>query len=75
MNTILCLVLILVVLYFINKNIIKENFATFNVPPGTDPATADAIGKAQEVGAQMCSNAELDHANPQARKKHNSCSE
>ena len=52
-----------------------ENFATFAVPPGTDEATANAIGKAQEVGAQMCSNAELDHANPKSRKKHNSCGE
>lgn len=72
MNTILCLVLILAALYFINRNNM-ENFATFAVPPGTDDATANAIGKAQEVGAQMCSNAELDHADPKSRKKHNSC--
>tara|TARA_Y100000389_G_scaffold188462_1_gene211072 strand:+ start:1917 stop:2141 length:225 start_codon:yes stop_codon:yes gene_type:complete len=74
MNTILFLVLILFILYFFNRNN-KENFATFAVPPGTDEATANAIGKAQEVGAQMCSNSELDHADERASKKHNSCSE
>ena len=75
MNTILTLLLILVALYFVNKTEKLENFATYAVPPGTDPATAKQIGKAQEVGAQMCSNSELDHADKNARKKNNSCGE
>ena len=75
MDTIFTLLFILAALYFVNKTEKLENFATFTVPPGTDPATAKQIGKAQEVGAQMCANSELDHANQNAKKKHNSCSE
>lgn len=72
---IIILLLIILSLYLFQRFNRQENFATFSVPPGTDPATANAIGKAQEVGAQMCSNAELDHANENDRKRFNSCSQ
>lgn len=75
MNIILIL-LIIIVVYYLYKNRTKlEGYATFSVPPGTDDATAAAIGKAQAVGAQMCSNSELDHIDAKSRKRNNSCSE
>ena len=75
MNIILIL-LIIIVVYYLYKNKTKlEGYATFSVPPGTDDATAKAIGNAQEVGAQMCSNSELDHSDAKSRKKNKSCSE
>jgi len=73
MNSISILLIIILALYLYDRFNKQEHFAPFAVPPGTDQATAELIGKTQEVGAQMCSNAELDHANENDKKKHNSC--
>ena len=66
-------ILILLGLFYYNKEV--EHFDTYSIPPGTDPATAKAIGAAQSVGAQMCDNSDLDHINEKSKKKHNTCGE
>jgi hypothetical protein len=73
MDNISILLIIILALYLYDRFNKQEHFATFDVPPGTDNATAKLIGKAQEVGAGMCSNASLDYINKDDKKKHNSC--